>query len=87
MFNSIISETRISLCTSPVDMRKSFKGLLGVVRNTLDADPVADHLFVFLNKSNTLAKILYWDNDGYAIWFKKLEAEGIPIFVFTKVGR
>jgi len=70
---TIPPNTRISLCTTPVDMRKSFKGLLGVVRNTLDADPVADHLFVFLNRTNTLAKILYWDGDGFAIWYKRLE--------------
>jgi transposase len=70
---TISSNTRISLCTSPIDMRKSFNGLLGVVRNTLDADPVADHLFVFLNRTNTLAKILYWDGDGFAIWYKRLE--------------
>jgi transposase len=70
---TIPPNTRISLCTSPVDMRKSFNGLLGVVRNTLDVDPVADHLFVFLNRTNTLAKILYWDGDGFAIWYKRLE--------------
>jgi len=87
MFNNITSETRISLCTSPVDMRKSFNGLIGIVRNQLNADPLAGHLFVFLNKSNTLIKILYWDGDGFAIWYKKLKAEGTPIFVFTKVGR
>ena len=41
--------------------------------NQLNADPLAGHLFVFLNKSNTLAKILYWDGDGFAIWYKRLE--------------
>lgn len=70
---SIPPNTKISLCTSPVDMRKSFNGLLGVVRNTLDADPLDQHLFVFLNRTNTLAKILYWDGDGFAIWYKRLE--------------
>ena len=55
-------------------MRKSFDGLIGVVRNTLEADPLAGHLFVFLNKSNTLTKILYWDGDGFAIWYKRLES-------------
>jgi transposase len=73
MFNSMTSDTRILLCTSPIDMRKSFNGLIGIVRNQLDADPLAGHLFVFLNKSNTLAKILYWDCDGFAIWYKRLE--------------
>jgi len=70
---TIPPNTRISLCTSPVDMRKSFNGLIGVVRRQLNADPQTGHLFVFLNKSNTLAKILYWDGDGFAIWYKRLE--------------
>ena len=56
------------------------------VRNQLGDDPQTGHLFVFLNKPDTLIKILYWDGEGFAIWFKKLEAEGIPIFVFTRVG-
>ena len=70
---TISSNTRISLCTTPIDMRKSFKGLLGIVRNTLEADPLADHLFVFLNRTHNLMKILYWDGDGFVIWYKRLE--------------
>ena len=70
---TISSNTRISLCTTPIDMRKSFNGLLSIVRNILEADPLADHLFVFLNRSHSLMKILYWDGDGFAIWYKRLE--------------
>jgi transposase len=70
---TIPSHTRISLCATPIDMRKSFDGLLAIVRNVLDADPLADHLFVFLNRQHTLMKILYWDGDGFAIWYKRLE--------------
>ena len=55
---TISPNTRISLCTLPVDMRKSFDGLIGVVRHQLGDDPQTGHLFVFLNKSSTLAKIL-----------------------------
>ena len=70
---TISPNTRISLCTTSIDMRKSFDGLLAIVRNVLEADPLADHLFVFLNRSHSLMKILYWDGDGFAIWYKRLE--------------
>ena len=66
---TIPPNTRISLCTSPIDMRKSFNGLIGVVRHQLKADPLTGHLFVFFNKTNTLVKVLYWDGDGFAIWY------------------
>jgi transposase len=54
-------------------MRKSFDGLIAIVRNVLEADPLADHLFVFLNRRHSLMKILYWDGDGFVIWYKRLE--------------
>ncbi len=56
MFNNINPATHISLCTAPIDMRKSFNGLIGIVCNELDADPLAGHLFVFFNRTNTLVK-------------------------------
>jgi transposase len=55
-------------------MRKSFNGLIAIVRSELEDDPLAGHLFVFINRNQTLMKILYWDGDGFAIWFKRLES-------------
>ena len=71
---TIPANTRISLCTSPIDMRKSFNGLIAIVRSELADDPLSGHLFVFINRNQTLMKILHWEGDGFVIWFKRLEA-------------
>ena len=54
-------------------MRKSFDGLCGLIRCELDADPLSGSLFVFINRRRNMIKSLYWDRDGFAIWFKRLE--------------
>jgi len=64
---------RIFLCTQPADMRKSFDGLAQLVREFLGADPLSGHLFVFRSKRGDRLKLLYWDSDGLAIWYKRLE--------------
>jgi len=81
------SNVSVLLHRDPVDIRKSFDGLLGIIRGDLRVDPFTPTFFIFFNKPRDKIKIFYWDNDGFAIWYKKLEAEGIHIFVFTKVGR
>ena len=70
---------RIYLCLPPTDMRKSFDGLAAVVQAGLGRDPLSGDLFVFRNARGDRLKLLYWDSDGLAIWYKRLE-EGTFVF-------
>ncbi len=65
--------TSIYICDRPVDFRKSFNGLCGEVTNYLEQNPLNGHLFVFYNKNKDKIKLLFWDNDGYWIFYKCLE--------------
>lgn len=64
---------RIYLCTAPTDMRKGFDSLAALVREALGHDPLSGHLFLFIGRHKDRIKILYWDKDGFAIWYKRLE--------------
>jgi transposase len=64
---------QVWLATQPVDMRKSFDSLAEVVRAFLGHDPLSGNLFVFRNRSSQRLKILWWDRDGLAIFYKRLE--------------
>ena len=64
---------RVYFCVEATDMRKSFDGLSGMVVNIIKQSPVSGHLFVFRNRRGNSVKLLYWDGDGFAIWYKRLE--------------
>jgi transposase len=68
------ASVRVYLCLSPCDMRRSFDGLHALVRDHLQLDAFAGHLYLFANKRKDRVKILYWDRDGFAVWSKRLEA-------------
>lgn len=70
---AINSNIRIFMATGPTDMRKGFDGLFGLVTGKLELDPLSGHLFLFLNRRRDKLKILYWDGDGLAIWYRRLE--------------
>lgn len=67
------STIRIWLYAQPTDMRKSFNGLVALVKNQLQENPLNGQLFVFINRKRTYLKVLYFDRSGYCIWMKKLE--------------
>jgi transposase len=64
---------RIWLANAPLDMRRSFDALAEHVRTILADDPMSGHLFVFRNRSAQRLKILWWDQDGYVLYYKRLE--------------
>jgi transposase len=70
---SLPPSVRIFVATQPADLRRSFDGLAALVRDFLAGDPLSGHLFVFRNKRGDRLKVLYWDRDGLAIWYKRLE--------------
>lgn len=67
------ASVQVWVATTPIDMRKSFDSLAQVVREFLKHDPLSGSLFVFRNRGGQLAKILWWDEGGLAIYYKRLE--------------
>ena len=68
------SDLRIFLCTTPTSMTYSFDRLMNLAQQTFEQDPLSGHLFLFLNRERDRIKILFWDRDGFCIWYKRLEA-------------
>ena len=64
---------KVYLCTVPCDMRRSFDGLSLLAEHVVQCNPLSGHLFVYCNRRTDRLKILYWDRDGWAIWYKRLE--------------
>jgi transposase len=69
---SIVSDARVFVFTGITDMRKGFHGLCALVMLFCE-DPVDGSFYVFSNRNRNRLKILYWDGDGFALWYKCLE--------------
>lgn len=68
------ANVEILLYRKPTDMRKSFDGLSGIVRDELGRQPTDGTLFLFINRRQDRIKALYWDEGGLALWYKRLES-------------
>ena len=75
---NLVLPTRVFVCTEPADMRRSFDGLAALVQQHLDCNPLSGDLFVFRSKRGDRVKLLYWNDDGYALWYKRLEEGTFP---------
>ena len=66
------SAVQIFVATAPANLRMSFNGLTGLVRDHLGYEPHSGHLFCFRNRVGDMVKVLYWDRTGQVLWCKRL---------------
>ncbi len=66
------ASVRIFVCLAPQDMRRSFDALALVTKDVLGQDPQSGALFVFVGKRATRVKVLWWDQTGYCLLYKRL---------------
>jgi len=72
---NIGQHTKVFLASGNTDMRKSIDGLSALVVDVLEQDPLSSHLFVFCNRYRDKIKILYWHNNGFWLFYRRLEKQ------------
>ena len=71
----IDQHTQVFLAAGITDMRKSINGLSILVEEVLMQNPLSSHLFVFCNRQQDKLKILYWHNNGFWLFYRRLEKQ------------
>ena len=69
------SSINIYLHREPIDFRRQINGLSMLVQEGLGLDPFSEALFVFVNRSRSALKILYYERNGFCLWLKRLEKD------------
>lgn len=64
---------RYYLYQGPTDMRKGFDSLSGIVSSCMQEDALSGAVFIFFNKRHNQVKLLLWEGDGFAMYYKRLE--------------
>jgi transposase len=78
---------RYYLYTNKTDMRKSVRGLSGLVLNEMKLELRNGDGFVFFNKRKTMVKILVWDRTGFVVYYKQLSTGTFELPIWDTVGQ
>lgn len=70
---NIRDELSIHIHCAPIDMRKAVNGLSALVVDEFESSPQSGNLYLFYNKTRNRIKILFWDGNGFVIYYKRLE--------------
>jgi transposase len=81
---SLTSSFFYYLYSQPTDMRKSFDGLSGIVQGQLERNPTSGEVFIFVNRRKNKVKLLRWEQGGFILYYKRLEAGTFELPAFTE---
>ena len=70
---SLHDNRRYFLYRTATDMRKSFDGLSGLVKQEMKQQVLGGDVFIFINRRRNQLKLLCWEKDGLAVYHKRLE--------------
>lgn len=70
---SLLDDIKVFVSMVPVDMRKSINGLSALVVDTFASSPQSRHIFLFYNRSKNKVKFIFWDRNGFVLYYKRLE--------------
>jgi len=70
---TVSSEAKIYVYTEHVDMRRSIDGLVVLLADTYKQNPQTGDLYIFTNRSRNRIKLLFWDRNGFVLYYKKME--------------
>ena len=71
---SFTLQTKIFMAVEPIDMRRGFDSLAAWVEQNLGRKVLDGDVFLFLSKRRDRLKILWWEGDGYSLYYRRLEA-------------
>lgn len=76
MLGDFSGVSKIYVICGRTDMRKSFDGLMAIIRDTYNLDPYANALYLFCGRDNRKIKVLHFDRDGFELLQKRLDSSG-----------
>lgn len=73
-----LSHVRVFVRPGVTDFRKSVDGLASITQETMKHPPMSGNLYIFCNRQRNRLKILYWERNGFCLWYKRLEEGKFP---------